>query len=164
MGKIIEFHELMNVRLASKGKAIAYGTGCYDIIHTGHAKFFNQCKFFGEITLIGVGRDSVVKALKGDDRPINGQNERMYVVSAFRDVDFVILNEELDEEGLDYRGIIEKLRPEYFILSVMEKENIIAKTLRICNLMGTELVMVPHITEPNLFQTSTTKIITKVKE
>ena len=76
--KVKEQSGLQELRQANPEKKIVFCTGCYDIIQSGHAVFFNQCKEFGDILVVGVGRDEIITRLKGTGRPVNGENNRIH--------------------------------------------------------------------------------------
>ncbi|MDP4227487.1 MAG: hypothetical protein Q8910_13995, partial [Bacteroidota bacterium] len=59
--KVLKNEELGGLRKKFAGKKIVFCTGCYDILQSGHAVFFNQCKEFGDILVVGVGRDVVIQ-------------------------------------------------------------------------------------------------------
>src|SRR5664279_2195059 len=116
--KILKEEDLSELRSANSDKKIVFCTGCYDILQSGHAVFFNQCKEFGDLLVVGIGRDSVIEKLKGPGRPVNPQNNRLYLVASIQDVNFAVLNGELIEEGkIDFRNILENLLPDVFIVN-----------------------------------------------
>lgn len=60
-------------------------TGCYDWLHTGHVRFFEEVAELGELYVV-VGHDANIKLLKGPGHPLYGQEERRYMVGAIRHV------------------------------------------------------------------------------
>jgi cytidyltransferase-like protein len=60
-------------------------TGCYDWLHTGHLRFFEEASQFGELNVV-IGSDANVRLLKGEGHPLFSQAERGYVVGSFRPV------------------------------------------------------------------------------
>jgi rfaE bifunctional protein nucleotidyltransferase chain/domain len=82
--------------LRSVGKKIVFTNGCFDIIHTGHTRYLNQAKTYGDILVIGLNSDSSVRAIKGEKRPINSQDERAETLAALSSVDFVTIFDEPD--------------------------------------------------------------------
>ena len=53
--KVLTDNKLSEVRRKHPDKKIIFCTGCYDILQSGHAVFFSQCKELGEILVVGVG-------------------------------------------------------------------------------------------------------------
>ena len=57
-------------------------------------KYLEEAKSYGDILIVGVNSDRSVKILKGDDRPINGQQDRAYILAALEVVDYVVIFDE----------------------------------------------------------------------
>lgn len=159
--KILIEEELSSIRKTCNDKTIVFCTGCYDILQSGHAVFFNQCKQFGDILIVGVGRDKVISMLKGPGRPVNPENNRLYLVAAMEDVDYAVLNDK-DVYGnkIDFKRILEKLKPDIFVLN--DDDSDIGEKKSICGTTGTKIELVKRIVPPELEPTSTTKIIDKI--
>jgi cytidyltransferase-like protein len=159
--KIMHSEALPGMRKMYTGKKIVFCTGCYDILQSGHAVFFNQCRQFGDILVVGIGRDSVIEKLKGPGRPVNPQNNRLYLVAALQDVDFVVLNGDQIEEGkIDFRDILEKLKPDVFIVN--DDDSAISFKESLCNRLGIKMQLVSRVVPPELQATSTSQIIDKI--
>jgi cytidyltransferase-like protein len=159
--KVLTEEKLRGVRESAGGKKIVFCTGCYDILQSGHAVFFNQCKEFGDILVVGIGRDSVIALLKGPGRPVNPENNRLYLVAAMHDVDYAVLNtEEIMPGKIDYGPIIEKLRPDVFVLN--DDDSGIDAKRALCERNGVEMQFVSRIVPQGLHPTSTTHIIDKI--
>ena len=58
-------------------------TGCYDWLHSGHVRFFEEVSEFGDPYVV-VGSDANVRLLKGEGHPLLGQEERRYMVQCVR--------------------------------------------------------------------------------
>ena len=58
-------------------------TGCYDWLHSGHVRFFEEASQLGDLYVV-VGNDANVRLLKGEGHPMIGQDERRYMVQAIR--------------------------------------------------------------------------------
>lgn len=159
--KVLKNEELGGLRKKFAGKKIVFCTGCYDILQSGHAVFFNQCKEFGDILVVGVGRDMVIQQLKGPGRPVNPEINRLYLVAALQDVDYAVLNDSVVDAGkIDFRDVLERLRPDVFVLnkddSGIEDKSVLCRQLDIAiNFVKRE---VPEELEP----TSTSRIIDKI--
>jgi len=87
------FKEIENTveRLKKKNKKIVFTNGCFDILHKGHVQYLDKAKSFGDVLILGLNSDSSVKALKGDNRPINTQDDRAYILAALESVDYVVI-------------------------------------------------------------------------
>lgn len=159
--KILSEEQLPDFRKKNSDKKIVFCTGCYDILQSGHAVFFNQCRQFGDILIVGVGRDEVISKLKGPGRPVNPENNRLYLVAAMQDVNFTVLNDKLiTGNKIDFENILIKLRPDVFVLN--DDDSGIKEKKEICDKTGTEIKLVSRIVPEELEATSTTRIIDKI--
>ncbi len=88
--------ELRNFLDKNKSKKIVFTNGCFDILHKGHVSYLAEAKRCGELLVVGLNSDHSVKRLgKGEDRPINSEQDRKFVLENLRSVDFVeIFNED----------------------------------------------------------------------
>lgn len=93
MGQVISLDKLLDiiVKLKSNDKKIVTTNGCFDIIHVGHVRYLKQAKALGDVLVVGLNSDSSVKKLKGENRPVNGENDRAEVLSALDSVDYVVI-------------------------------------------------------------------------
>jgi len=156
--KVLQDNQLSELRLNNADKKIIFCTGCYDILQSGHAVFFSQCRDLGDLLVVGVGRDSVISQLKGPGRPINPESNRVYLVAAMHDVDYATLNgHEIKEGKIDFENILEKLRPDLFIVN--DDDSGIASKQEICKKYNIELCFVKREVPAELEATSTTRII-----
>ena len=58
-------------------------TGCYDWLHSGHVRFFEEVSAYGDLYVV-LGHDANIRHLKGPGHPLFSQEERRYVVGAVR--------------------------------------------------------------------------------
>lgn len=79
--------------LKGLGLRIVLTQGTYDMVHIGHARYFEEAKKHGDILVIGVDSDEKVRARKGPERPVVPQEERLEMVAHLRPVDIVVLKE-----------------------------------------------------------------------
>ena len=85
---------ILSEELKARGKKIIFTNGCFDILHAGHVRYLETAKSYGDILILGLNSDRSVKALKGDDRPINMQMDRAYILAALEAVDYVVVFDE----------------------------------------------------------------------
>jgi cytidyltransferase-like protein len=143
-------------------KHIVFCTGCFDILHSGHSIFFEQCRLQGDVVVVGVGRDSTIKALKGNGKPINPEMNRAYSVAAQKDVDYVVLDDlEIGPGKIDFNEAIRNLKPDIFVLN--DDDSGIEEKRQLCEELGIEFVLVSREVPDNLVATSTTEITKKIK-
>jgi len=88
-------NELNTFLIENKGKKIVFTNGCFDILHKGHVTYLSEAKKLGDLLIVGLNSDASVKRLKGNERPINNEDDRKFVLSQLKSVDFVeIFNED----------------------------------------------------------------------
>ncbi len=73
--------------------------GCFDALHVGHIRLLKYCKTIGHVT-VALNSDDSVRRLKGLDRPLNTQEDRVEVLSALKYVDEVVVFDEDTPERL----------------------------------------------------------------
>jgi rfaE bifunctional protein nucleotidyltransferase chain/domain len=75
-----------------KQDKIVFTNGCFDILHLGHVSYLAQAADLGSKLIVALNTDASVKKLgKGEDRPINKEQERMQIIASLAFVDLVIL-------------------------------------------------------------------------
>ena len=88
--KICPFGNLA-ARITALPRPIVFTNGCFDVLHRGHVTYLAQARALGASLVVGVNSDaSVMRQGKGDDRPINGEQDRMMVLAALESVSLVI--------------------------------------------------------------------------
>ncbi len=81
------------------GAKIVFTNGCFDLLHLGHINSLRAAKSFGDKLIVGINSDTSVKRLKGAERPIIHEKDRLGMVEALKMVDAVTLfHEETPEE------------------------------------------------------------------
>ena len=75
---------------------IVFTNGCFDILHRGHLellKYCNKmaCPAMGGWVIVGLNSDASIKKLKGNNRPINNQEDRKFLLESLTFVDEVII-------------------------------------------------------------------------
>ena len=89
---------------------IVLTNGCFDVIHAGHVYLLQQARALGDRLIVGLNSDRSVRAIKGENRPINNERDRRDVLLALRCVDGVIIFDEETPEKL-----IGALRPDILV-------------------------------------------------
>jgi rfaE bifunctional protein nucleotidyltransferase chain/domain len=83
------------LRVASLPRPLVFTNGCFDVLHRGHVTYLAQARALGASLVLGVNSDASVKRQgKGEDRPINIEQDRMAVLAALESVSLVIGFEE----------------------------------------------------------------------
>lgn len=85
-------HQIRRWRIL--GKTIAFTNGCFDILHQGHIASLSDAAREADYLVVGVNSDASTRRLKGDSRPVNGQDSRAIMLASLLMVDAVILFDE----------------------------------------------------------------------
>ncbi|MCL4550910.1 MAG: D-glycero-beta-D-manno-heptose 1-phosphate adenylyltransferase [Bacteroidetes bacterium] len=104
--------ELVSIRkeLKKQNKKVVFTNGCFDILHAGHVDYITKAKEKGDVLIVAVNSDSSTKRLKGEARPIVPQNERAFIISSLKPVDYVLIF----EEDTPYE-VIKKIIPDVLV-------------------------------------------------
>lgn len=96
MGEVLSLEEAKRRRTAARvlGRRFVFTNGCFDLIHPGHTELLRRARSFGDYLLVGLNSDRSVRALKGPNRPVQGELARAQVVAALASVDYVVLFDE----------------------------------------------------------------------
>lgn len=90
-GVLSEAQLLLAVQDArAHGETLVMTNGCFDLLHAGHVSYLAQARRFGTRLIVAVNDDASVRRLKGPGRPINTLQQRMAVLAALADVDYVV--------------------------------------------------------------------------
>lgn len=89
-------------------------TGCYDWLHSGHVRFFEEAAGYGDLIVV-VGNDANVRHLKGEGHPLQTQEERRYMVGAVRYVKQALIS--TGWGWLDAEPEIRRLRPDIYLVN-----------------------------------------------
>ena len=76
------------------GKKVVFTNGVFDLVHIGHITYLVKAAEAGDKLIVGLNNDASVKRLKGEGRPVNNEDSRSALLSAFFFVDAVVLFEE----------------------------------------------------------------------
>ena len=96
MRSAINLAELKAIRskLKTSKKKVVFTNGVFDLIHAGHVDYLVKAKALGDVLIVGLNSDESVKRIKGEKRPILEQEERAFILSNLKPVDYVVLFED----------------------------------------------------------------------
>jgi D-beta-D-heptose 7-phosphate kinase/D-beta-D-heptose 1-phosphate adenosyltransferase len=112
LGEVVSIEELILHVAGHKrnGERVVFTNGCFDLLHPGHIRGFEQARALGDVLVVAVNSDSSVKFLKGDDRPIIPENERAELLAALAAVDYVVVFDELTP-----RDVVARVLPDVLV-------------------------------------------------
>ena len=90
-------------------KKVIFTNGCFDIIHRGHIELLKFCASLGSV-IVGLNSDNSVKKIKGNNRPVNKQEDRMLMLESLKFVDKVFVFDEVTPYNL-----IKELKPDLIV-------------------------------------------------
>lgn len=92
MEKIQTIEALADTVAALKraGKRVVHCHGCFDLLHIGHLRYFQQARALGDVLIVTLTPDRFVD--KGADRPAFPESLRAEALSALSCVDHVAIN------------------------------------------------------------------------
>jgi len=98
-------------RLARLPHPLVMTNGVFDILHRGHVTYLAQARALGAALVVAVNSDASVRRLgKGEDRPINNEQDRLAVLAALESVSLVVLfNEDSAREA------VQQVRPDIYV-------------------------------------------------
>ncbi len=99
---------------SSAGRRKALVTGCYDWLHSGHVRFFEEASQLGDLYVV-VGHDENVRLLKGEGHPLFKQDERRYMVQAVRYVHEALISTGIG--WMDAEPEIEQIKPDMYVVN-----------------------------------------------
>lgn len=112
---------------------IIFTNGCFDLIHVGHLRTFNEAKKMGDLLVVGINSDRSVKTLKGETRPLIAEQERAELIAALKPVDYVIIFDEINASRL-----LDTIKPDVYVKggdytldNLPEKDSIIRSKIEV---------------------------------
>lgn len=93
MGEVISLERAVSLRAAYRheGRKVVFTNGTFDVLHRGHVEYLNKARKLGDVLFVGLNSDASVRALKGEGRPIMGEDDRAYLLANLVSVDYVIV-------------------------------------------------------------------------
>lgn len=96
MSNIKSREEIKIIRqlLKDLNKKVVFTNGCFDLIHSGHVDYLVKAKEMGDVLILALNTDESIRRIKGEKRPILKQDERAFIVSYLKPVDYVTFFDE----------------------------------------------------------------------
>lgn len=91
------------------GTVVATG-GCFDLIHAGHLRTLRAARAMGDALVVCLNSDDSVRRLKGPERPLMSEQDRVELLLGFDVVDAVVVF----DEDTPLR-ILDMLRPDIWV-------------------------------------------------
>lgn len=94
--KSVDDLSAISAQARKDGTIVVFTNGCFDLVHRGHIHLLRQAKALGDILIVGLNNDVSVKTIKGPDRPIMPEADRIELIAALEMVDYVVVYSEPD--------------------------------------------------------------------
>ena len=109
MGTVVKRENIRQIvkGLQEAGKTVVTTNGCFDILHVGHVRYLQKTKTYADFSIVLLNSDKSVKAIKGEGRPINNEDDRAEILCALACVDYVVFFDESSP-----RDLLDEIKPD----------------------------------------------------
>lgn len=128
---------------------IAFVSGCFDLLHSGHMEFLEQASRFGKL-IVALGSDATIHGLKGR-YPVCSERERKYMLRALRCVHDVVVS--TGSGLLDFEPELRERMPDVFVVNTDGDH---AAKRELCQRMGIQYQVLERVPGRGLPRRSTT--------
>jgi cytidyltransferase-like protein len=158
----IKFEELEEIREKFKDKNIVFCSGSFDLTHVGHILFLEDCKKLGDILVVSIGGDSLLKKRKSDSRPILNEKIRLKTIDSLKPVDYCFIEPPFNTSDtlLGLEETFKLLKPNFYVIN-KDASNIEYRKI-LCKKYNTNLFILERHCPSEFENISTTKIINKI--
>lgn len=110
--KILSTDEMLKERerLRVAGARLVFTNGVFDLLHVGHVRYLAQARSLGDALVVAINSDRSVRELKGPERPVFEESERAEILAALRNVDYVVIFDDISP-----RSVIRRLLPDVLV-------------------------------------------------
>ena len=133
--------DLVTIRsqLRQKDEKVVFTNGCFDLLHNGHIHLLREAKKKGDILIVAVNDDASIQKIKGTSRPIFSFDERIEILEAVEDIDYLVsFSEETPQK------IIARLLPDVLVKGGdWRPEEVVGK--KEVEEAGGEVVIIPYL-------------------
>ena len=81
--------------------------GSFDLLHPGHVKHLRNCAKLCDKLVVAVADDESVRARKGKDRPIHGEDNRLLMINELKCVNLAFLCD-------GSVGVVNEIKPDFY--------------------------------------------------
>jgi cytidyltransferase-like protein len=127
-------------------------TGCYDWLHSGHVRFFEEASALGDLC-VAVGNDANVRELKGEGHPLFSQDHRRYMVQSIRYVTSAVITKGMG--WMDAAPNIDEIQPDIYVVN---EDGDRPEKRAFCEARGLDYVVLKRTPKPGLRPRSSTDL------
>lgn len=112
MGRFVSLDEAAerSAQWRQLGQRVALANGVFDLLHVGHVRYLQGARALADHLIVAVNSDRSTRELKGPDRPVIPEVERVELLEALSCTDLVVLFDELD-----VRATLRATRPHFHV-------------------------------------------------
>jgi D-beta-D-heptose 7-phosphate kinase / D-beta-D-heptose 1-phosphate adenosyltransferase len=109
VGSAMERAQALIAAVRARGGTVVATGGCFDLLHAGHVATLRSARALGDCLVVCLNSDDSVRRLKGLERPLVPEADRVAVLEALGCVDVVVPFDERTPEA-----VLQRLRPDVF--------------------------------------------------
>ncbi|MCA1716893.1 MAG: D-glycero-beta-D-manno-heptose 1-phosphate adenylyltransferase [Actinobacteria bacterium] len=87
-------------RVRRSGGKVVFTNGCFDLLHRGHLFLLREARKLGDVLVVGLNSDASARRVKGSNRPVMLEEDRVELLEALPCVDHVVVFDEDTPEAL----------------------------------------------------------------
>jgi D-beta-D-heptose 7-phosphate kinase/D-beta-D-heptose 1-phosphate adenosyltransferase len=112
LGKVLSVEEAahLSAQYQENGKQVVFTNGCFDLLHVGHVSYLEEASKLGDVLFVAINSDAGVRRIKGLERPVVNEQDRVRMLASLAFVDHVLIFDEDTPHGL-----LRKLRPNVLV-------------------------------------------------
>jgi rfaE bifunctional protein nucleotidyltransferase chain/domain len=134
-------------------RPVVLTNGVFDLLHRGHVTYLARARALGASLVVAVNSDASVRRLgKGDDRPVNGEDDRAAVLAALESVSLVTVFDETVP-----LPVVEMVRPDVYVKGG-DYDMAAVPEAQLARAWGARAVAIPFE-----FERSTTALLARVR-
>jgi len=89
--------DLISFHYFGKSPVIGLTSGCFDLFHSLHLAYLQKCKRMCDVLIVGVDCDDFIRKVKGPNRPVISEHQRVMIVNALECVDITFIMGSLND-------------------------------------------------------------------
>jgi len=124
-------------RARRSGGKVVFTNGCFDLLHRGHLFLLREARKLGDVLVVGLNSDASARRVKGSNRPVMLEEDRVELLEALPCVDHVVVFEEDTPEAL-----IRRIKPDLHVKGGDHAGNRLAEESAVEE-VGGEVIVLP---------------------
>lgn len=121
MEKLISVKDIKMINKYKKLRRlkVVFCSGVFDLFHYGHFIALKKASALGDILIIQIDGNQLVKKRKGPDRPRLDQNDRASIILSLDFVNYVFISNAPSED----RRVLRSVKPDIFVRAILPHES-----------------------------------------